>query len=326
MKPGAEMAVADINAAGGLLGRKVELGIYDDACDPKQARAAAEKAASDKIVFMAGHYCSSSSIPASEVYQENGILQITPASTNPRLTDEAAAKGWTTVFRTCGRDDQQAIVAGKMLATKYKGKNIAILHDKTTYGEGLAKEVQKQVKANGQAEKIYDAFGKGDKDFSAIISKLKAANIDVVYVGSYHTETGLLTRQAREQGLKAQIMGGDALVTDEFLQITGKAGEGVMFTFSSDPALRPTAKKVVDAFKAKGINPEGYTLYTYAAVQVWAAAVKKAGTTDYKKVAEAIRSQEWDTVLGKLGFDKKGDITVLDYVWWVFKDGKYVMM
>jgi branched-chain amino acid transport system substrate-binding protein len=212
MRDGAELAVADINAAGGVLGKKLKLEIGDDACDPKQARSIAEKMAGMKVPFVAGHYCSSSSIPASEAYAEGGVLQITPASTNPTFTER---KLWNT-FRVCGRDDQQGGVAGAFIAKNYKGKNIAILHDKTTYGKGLADETKKALNKAGGKEKLFEAYTKGDKDFNALVSKLKAAAIDVVYVGGYHQEAGLILRQMRAQGLKAQMISGDAIATNEF--------------------------------------------------------------------------------------------------------------
>ncbi|HEY1154179.1 MAG TPA: branched-chain amino acid ABC transporter substrate-binding protein [Pseudolabrys sp.] len=323
LKNGAEMAVADINAAGGLLGKKLKLEVGDDACDPKQARAVAEKMAGLKVPFVAGHYCSSSSIPASEVYNESNIVQITPASTNPTFTER---KMWNT-FRVCGRDDQQGSVAGAFIAKQYKGKNIAILQDKSTYGKGLADEMKKALNKAGVKEKLYEAYTQGDKDFNALVSKMKANAIDVVYVGGYHTEAGLILRQMRSQGLNAQMIAGDAIATNEFWSITGDAGKGMMFTFGADPRTRPTAAAVVKRFKDKGIDPEGYTLYTYAALQIWAEAVKKAGTTDAKKVAAAIKAGKWDTVLGSIGYDAKGDITAIDYVFYAWKaDGTYSQM
>lgn len=326
MKRGAEMAVKDINAAGGLLGKKLKLEIGDDQCEPKQALPVANAMVQKKVVFMAGHYCSGVSIPASAVYQENGILQITPASTNPRLTDEAKAKGWTTVFRTCGRDDIQGKIAGKWVAEKYKGKKVAILHDKTPYGQGIAEETKKAFNAAGQKEALWDSFQKGDKDFTALISKMKAANMDVVYVGSYHTEVGLMVKQAREQGFKAQFISEDALVTEEFWKIAGPAGEGLLMTFAPDPVSNPAAKAIVEKFKKEGYTPEGYTLYTYAAFQVYAEAVKKANSFDAKKVAAQIHGKTFDTVLGKLIYDQKGDVSNSNYVWYVWKNGKYMQM
>src|SRR6201994_2638920 len=310
MKNGADMAVKDLNAAGGVLGKKLALEVGDDACDPKQARSVAEKFASARIPFVMGHYCSSSSIPASEAYADGNVLQITPASTNPLFTER---KLWN-VARVCGRDDQQGTVAGDYIAKAYKGKNIAILNDKTTYGKGLADETKKALNKAGVTEKMFESYNKGDKDFNAIVSRLKAENIDLVYVGGYHQESGLIVRQMRAQGLKTVLMAGDALADKEFASITGPDAEGTLFTFGPDPRNKPTAKAIVEKFKAKHIDPEGYTLYTYAAFQIWSKAAAKAGTTDPKKVMDAIKAGSWDTVIGTIEYDAKGDIKLLDYV------------
>ena len=319
-KNGATLAVDDLNAAGGVLGKKIKMDIQDDACDPKQARSVAEKLANANVPVVIGHFCSGSSIPASDVYADAGILQITPASTNPTFTE----RGMWNTFRVCGRDDQQGQVAGNYIARKYKGKNIAILQDKSTYGKGLADQTKAALNKAGVKEKMYEAYTAGDKDFNALVSRMKAASIDVVYVGGYHTEAGLILRQMRAQGMKAQMISGDAIATQEFWSITGDAGAGMMFTFGPDPTRRPTAAAVVNRFKAKGINPEGYTLYTYAAIQIWSEAAKKAKTTDPKKIAATIRAGKWNTVLGPISYDKKGDITKLDYVFYRWgKDGKY---
>src|SRR6201995_1668032 len=310
LKNGADMAVAEINAAGGLLGKKLQLDIEDDACDPKQARSVAEKIGGQGIPFVVGHYCSSSSIPASEAYADSNVLEITPASTNPLFTERNL---WN-VARVCGRDDQQGAVAAAYIAKDFKGKNIAILNDKTTYGKGLADETKKALNKAGVTEKLYESYNKSDKDFNAIVSRLKKENIDLVYVGGYHQESGLIIRQMRDQGLKTVLMAGDALADKEFASITGPQGEGTLFPFGPDPRKKPTAAAIVEKFKSKNIDPEGYTLYTYAAFQVWSEAVKKAGTTDPKKVMEAIKAGSWDTVIGKLQYDAKGDIKQLDYV------------
>lgn len=319
MKAGAEQAVADINAKGGVLGQKLVLHIGDDACDPKQAVAVANQMVNKGVIFMAGHFCSGSSIPASKVYEEEGVLQISPASTNPKLTEE----GGDNVFRTCGRDDQQGQVAGSFLANQLKGKSVAIVHDKTAYGKGLADETMKAYRAAGGKETMYEAYTAGEKDYSALVSKLKKNNIDVLYVGGYHTEAGLMVRQMRGQGMNTQLVSGDALVTDEYWSITGKAGEGTLMTFSPDPRKNPVAAPVVKAFRGKGIEPEGYVLYTYGAIQAFAQAAEKAGSTDLDKLIKSLRANQFDTVLGKIGFDAKGDVTAPGYVFYEWKNGKY---
>jgi branched-chain amino acid transport system substrate-binding protein len=323
LKRGAEQAVADINKAGGVLGKQLKLEEGDDACDPKQAPIVANDLVSKGVVFVAGHFCSGSSIPASAVYHDEGVLQITPASTNPKLTDDAANSGWKTVFRTCGRDDQQGSFAGPWIAEHYKGKNVAIVHDKSPYGQGLADLTKAAMNAAGMKEALYEAITPGEQDYTALVTKMKQAKIDVIYFGGYHPEAALIVKQSRDQGLEAPLLSGDSLNTQEFATLAGKASDGVMFTNAAEARNLPTAQAVVKEFRDAGFEPEGYTLSTYAAVQVWAQAVAKAGATDAEKVAETLRGGQWDTVIGKLGFDAKGDLTAASYVWYVFKDGKY---
>lgn len=320
---GAEMAVADINAAGGVNGKKLSLVIEDDACDPKQAVAAAGKLAARKVKLVAGHFCSGSSIPASRVYAEEGIVQISPASTNPKFTDERAGPS---VFRVCGRDDQQGGVAGDYLAKKFKGKRVAIIHDKTAYGKGLADETQKAMNKAGLKEVVYESYTAGEKDYRALVTKLKSANVDVVYLGGYHTEGGLIVRQMREQGMKTVLVGGDALMTQEYWQITGEAGAGTLMTFSPDPRKNPAAKDVVARFQAKKINPEGYVLYTYAAIQAWAQAASAAKSEDGKAVSAQLAKGKFKTVIGEFSFDKKGDPTLPPYTLYEWKNGTYAQL
>jgi branched-chain amino acid transport system substrate-binding protein len=319
-RQGAALAVAHLNAKGGVLGQKVDLIIGDDACNPGQAVAVAKKLVSDGVVFVTGHFCSHSSIPASKVYESAGILMISPASTNPQLTDEGGAN----VFRVCGRDDQQGVVAGTYLAEHWADKRIAILHDNTTYGKGLADETKKQLNKRGVKETLYAAYRPGETDYSAVIDKMKAAGIEVLYLGGYSTEAGLILRQAHDQGYKVQLVSGDSLSTEEFWMLTGPAGAGTLLTFGPDPRRNPEAASVIERFRAQNFEPAGYTLYSYAAVQVWAQAVEKAGSLNLARVIKALRSYEFDTVLGKIGFDDKGDVKTHDYVWYVWQDGQLV--
>ncbi len=323
LRRGSEMAVKDLNAAGGVMGKHVNLVIGDDQCDPKQAVQVANDLVQKGVVFVAGHFCSGSSIPASAVYADEGILQITPASTNPAFTEDTYAKGIKTVFRTCGRDDKQGEFAGPWIAKTYAGKNVAVLDDKSAYGAGLADETAKNMEASGMKPAIRDTYNAGDKDFSALISKMKQAKIDVVYVGGYHPDSALMMRQSREQGFQAAFISADATNSLEFWSISGPAGEGMRFSDASSAVNLDSAKSVVAAFRAEGYEPEGYTLSSYAAIQAWAAAATKAGTTDGEKVADALRANTIPTVIGDLGWDEKGDLKKIRYAWFIWHDGKY---
>lgn len=319
MKTGAEQAVKDINAAGGVLGKKLKLEIGDDQCDPKQAVAVANQLVNKKVKFVAGHFCSGSSIPASTVYQSENLIMISPGSTNPKLTE----RGMSNVFRVCGRDDQQGKVAGDFIADKFKDKRIAVVHDKQAYSQGLAEETMKELKKRGVKIALTGTVTPKEKDYSAIVTRLKANNIDILYYGGYHAEAGLIVRQMREQGLKTRMISGDALVTQEFWNITGKLGEGTLMTFSPDPRKNPKVAPLVEKFKKQGSNAEGYTLYTYGAIQVFAEAAKRAGSVDTAKILAEMRKGKFDTVLGKISFDAKGDVTAPGYVFYEWKDGKY---
>jgi branched-chain amino acid transport system substrate-binding protein len=307
---GAQAAVADINASGGVLGKQLKLEMNDDACDPKQADSVASRTIGEKIPFVVGHFCSASSIAASKVYAEEGVLQISPASTNPDFTDKRAGPS---VYRVCGRDDQQGGVAGAYLAKAFADKKVAIIHDRSTYGKGLADKTQAAMNAAGKKEVLADAYTPGEKDYTALVSKLKQADVDMVFIGGYHTEAGLIVRQMRAQGMKTLIMGGDALVTNEYWQITGDDGEGTVMTFSPDPRKNPAAADLVKQLKIKNIDPEGYVLYTYAAIQVWKQAAEKAGAVSGSKVIEAMNALQFDTAVGKFNFDKKGDPNLPPY-------------
>jgi branched-chain amino acid transport system substrate-binding protein len=319
MRRGAQMAVADINAAGGVLGQKLKLEVGDDACDPKQAVAVANQLAGKGVKFVAGHFCSGSSIPASNVYNDEDMIQISPASTNPQLTERKLGN----VFRVCGRDDQQGSVAGNFLADNFGKMKIAVINDKTAYGKGLADETTKTLAKRGIKPAMEEAYTANEKDYTALITKLKVNGIQILYIGGYHTEAGLMARQMKQQGMSTRIVSGDALVTNEYWAITGPAGEGTLMTFSPDPRKNPGVAGLVERFRKAGYEPEGYTLYTYGAIQAWKQAVEKVGRVDNPKVVAALKSGEFATVLGKIGFDAKGDVTAPGYVLYEWKNGKY---
>jgi branched-chain amino acid transport system substrate-binding protein len=316
MKNGVDQAATDINAAGGILGQKIAVSYGDDVSDPKQGVSVANKFSADGVKFVIGHYNSGVTIPSSEVYQENGILQITPASTNPTVTER---KMWN-IFRVCGRDDQQGQVAGEYIVKHFKGKKIAVVHDKTTYGKGLADETRKAMAKGGMKEVLYEGVNTGEKDYSALVSKIKQSGADLIYWGGLYTEGGLIVRQMRDQGVKAPLMGGDGITSDEFASIGGPGVEGTLMTYGPDPRNKPDAKKVVEEFRAKKFEPEAYTLYSYAGVQIIKQAAEAAKSLDPKKIAEKMHSgMPFKTVLGDISYDKKGDITKLDYVMYIWK-------
>lgn len=319
MRRGTEQAIADINAVGGVLGQKLVLKAGDDACDPKQAVTVANNLVSQGAGFVVGHYCSGSSIPASKIYGEEGVMMISPGSTNPALTDA----GLATIFRICGRDDQQGVVDGDYIANHFAGQKVALLHDNSTAGRGQAEQVKKTLNAHHVTEVLFDSYNPGTRDYAALVSKLKNAGAQVLFVGGYFTEVGLLARQLHDQGAKIQIMGGDALMTDAFWSIAGTAGEGVLMSFSPDPRRKPEAQTAIAALRKGGYEPEGYTLYSYAAVQAIAEAIKRVGKPDPIKAAQALRQAPIKTVLGDIGFDAKGDVTGATYVLYRWHNGKY---
>jgi branched-chain amino acid transport system substrate-binding protein len=317
---GVEMALADLNAEGGVLGQTVRLQSVDDACDAEQAVAAAGKVVTDGAVVVIGHVCSAASIPAAAVYARAGVLMISPSSTNPQLTEQ----NLDNVFRLCGRDDQQGAIAGDYLAEHWAGKRIAILHDGTVYGQGLAEETRKRLNILGGKEALFRSYTPGERSYLALLRELQAAGIEVVYLGGYSSDAGLMVRQAHDVDYPVSFLAGDGISAQDFWLLAGPAGEGTMFTSSPDARRLPQAAALVERFRAAGFEPEGSTLDNYAAVQIWAQAVRGAGTTQLEAVASVLHRREFETVLGRISFDGKGDTTKPSFAWYVWRDGDYV--
>ena len=323
IQKGAEAAIAEINAAGGINGEQIKIVLGDDVSDPKQGVSVANKFAADGVKFVIGHFNSGVTIPASDIYAENGMMVVSPAATNPQLTERGL---WNT-FRTCGRDDQQGTVAGGYIAEKFKDKKVAVIHDKTPYGQGLADETKKAMNAAGVTEVMYEGVNVGDKDFSALIAKAKSAGVEVLYWGGLHTEAGLIIRQLADQGLKVTFISGDGIVNNELASIAGDAIVGTLNTFGPDPRVNPANKELVEKFRAAGFEPEAYTLYSYAAAQSIAQAAAAAGSNDPQEVAKAMKEKgPFKTALGDLAYDEKGDPKLPGYVMYEWKkndDGTY---
>ncbi|WP_313008192.1 branched-chain amino acid ABC transporter substrate-binding protein [Stutzerimonas nitrititolerans] len=308
---GAQMAIEQINKAGGVNGQQLEGVVYDDACDPKQAVAVANKIVNDGVSFVVGHLCSSSTQPASDIYEDEGILMVTAASTSPDIT----SRGYELIFRTIGLDSLQGPTAGNFIADNLKPKNVAVIHDKQQYGEGIATAVKKTLEDKGVKVGLFEGVNAGDKDFSSLIAKLKREGVDFVYYGGYHPELGLLLRQSKEKGLDVRFMGPEGVGHTEITAIAGPASEGLYVTLPKSFDQDPRNQQLVEAFKAKKQDPSGpFVFPSYAAVQVMAEGIEKAGSTDTDKVAEALRSNTFDTPTGQLSFDEKGDLKDFNFV------------
>ena len=306
MKRGAETAAAAINEAGGVNGRKIKIVVEDDACDPKQAVAVANLIVGQQIKFVDGHACSGSSIPASDVYADNNVLMMSPASSNPVLTE----KGHPTIMRLYRRDDAQGAFIGPWIAEKYKGKKIAILHDKSAYGKGLADRRQGQLNEAGVKEILFEGINPGEKDYSAIVTKLKMLGAEFVYFGGYHTEAGLMLRQAADQGYKLNLMIGDSIATPEFWADLGPGRRGHALHLPDRPA--PLAER---GQGARAVQGAGFQARRLHAVQLWRCSGDRRGHEARRigrsqvKVAKALENgQPVETVLGPVKFDGKGDI------------------
>lgn len=316
---GTNAAVKEINDRGGVLGQKLVLDVQDDACDPRQAVSVANRFMQGPTRLVVGHVCSGASIVASDVYAENGAVMITPASNSAKLTD----RGLAGIFRVCGRDDHQGQLAAKIIAERYGSRKIALLHDKTPFSKGLADATKDNLNKLGVKEAMFDAINPGDRDYTAVITRLKAAGIDLVYYGGYQQEMGLLIRQAAEQSYKGQFFGTSGIATSELWSIAGPAAEGVLFTFNPDPRKRPEAAAAVETLRKQNIEPEGFTLYGYAAVQALVQAAEKGKSVDPKSIDKVLKAERFDTVLGQVGFDPKGDITAPGYVLYEWRKGNF---
>jgi branched-chain amino acid transport system substrate-binding protein len=249
---------------------------------------------------------------------------MTPASVNSKLTDNAFAKGWPTIMRFYARDDNQGKMLGAWMADRYRNKKIAFVHDKSTYGKSLADQVKANLNAAGVQEILYVGINPGEKDYSAIVGKLKAIGAEVLYYGGYPTEGGLILRQAADQSAKFQMVTTSSFVTPEFWSIAGPAGEGTLFPFPRDPTGLETARHVVDEFRATGYEPAGFTLFSYATVQALAEGVRRAGKVDGPAVAHVLRTGgPVSTVFGPTAFDAKGDVEGMTYEMNVWRAGRH---
>jgi branched-chain amino acid transport system substrate-binding protein len=323
MEQGTAMKVAELNAAGGILGQPVEVLIVDDYCDPEQAIAAAHQLLEARVDAVIGHPCSGAAIAAEKIYDEAGVVLITAAASS-KLTEQ----GFQNVFRLTGRDTGEGILAADYLAEHWGEHDIAIVHDGSVYGKGVAEAAKRRLSELGLNEVMLEAIEPGKTEYFDLIDRLQAKGVHAFFFGGYAAEAGLIAREARSRGSNMQMIGPDTIGTEFFGRVAGEASEGVLFPYNY-PELRnsPAAAPLVAKFRAKGFEPEGFTLHTYAAVQVWAEAVEKAGTLELDAVIKSLRSNQFDTLMGRIGFDANGDVTGINpFGWYVWKRGSYELV
>jgi branched-chain amino acid transport system substrate-binding protein len=321
LKRGVQMAVDDINAAGGISGERLSISFADDGCDPRKAVEVATGFVSAGVKAVIGHYCSGASIPASKVYEKAGIVEISPASTHPKFTDEG---GWN-VIRLCPRDDAQGAAAASLVLGKFSGKRIIILNDQSPAQLALANSFRAALTAANVTPVLDETYKPGAKDYGDLVQRLHDASPDVIYLAGSYVEAGLILRQLRGLGSTAQIIAGDQLVTDDFWNAAKEAGEGTLMTFTYDPRKFEAARSVVQRFKDADYSAEGFTLYAYAAVQAWATAAEATSGTDSARIAEWLRAgNRVNTVTGEVTFDAKGDLKAPKIAWFKWIAGRYV--
>jgi branched-chain amino acid transport system substrate-binding protein len=318
-RAGAYLALEDLNAGGGVLGQPLEAVVVDDFCDPDQAVAAADKLVADGVPFVVGHQCSGAALPASSIYEDAGIIMISPAATNPQLTE----RDLRYTFRTCGRDDAQGVMVGDYLANEWPRADIAIVHDGQPYGQGVATEAKRRLKELGIETALLEQVQPGQIEFSDLVRAFEARGVDVAFYGGYPAEAGLIVRQAKARLPELAFVMPDGVGSEDFWLIAGEAAEGIPMTSYMNASRQAAAADVVAAFRAA--EPAGTVLNAYAAVQAWTQAVEHVGTTDPARVAEALRQEKFDTVLGRIGFDDKGDVTGFEpFAWYVWTEGRFV--
>ncbi|MDR0247905.1 MAG: high-affinity branched-chain amino acid ABC transporter substrate-binding protein [Burkholderiales bacterium] len=300
-RAGIHLAVEQANAEGGVLGKKIAIVEMDDACEPKQSPAVANRVVSEKIRFVLGHVCSGAFKPAAQIYDENDILMVSSSATS----DDLSTYGYRMFFRTIGKDGQQGPAAAEYIINKVKPKKLAIIHDKQTYGQGVATQVRNAVVKHGLKPVMFEGINKGDTDFSALITKMKQAGVDFVYYGGYHPELIVLLKQANDQNLGARWMGPEGAAVSD---VKGESVEGLLVTLPPDFSKEPTNAKIAEAFRAKKQDPSGaFVMTSYAAAQVLVDALRGAQSEDPKKVAEYMHKNKFKTVLGNVEFTPEGD-------------------
>ena len=309
IKNGVQLAIDDLNAAGVEIGGKkvkFELLAEDDEANPTKATTVAQKLADAKVAAVVGHFNSGASIPASKIYSDAGIPQISPGSTNPKYTQQ----GFKTTFRVVANDDQQGPTMARFAAEKLKARNVAVIDDSTAYGQGLADAFETTAKSLGIKIVAREHTTDKDTDFAAILTKIKGKKPDLIMFGGIDPQAGPMVKQMVQLGIKAKFIGGDGIQTPNFIKLAGKAAEGVMASIPGLPKDQmPGGKAFLDKFKAKfNAEVELFAPMGYDAVFVFVEAMKRAGSTDPARFLPEIGKTSYQGVIGPIAFDEKGDL------------------
>ena len=323
---GARLAIEDLNAKGLVIGgkkAKFELVPEDDAADPKQGTAAAQKLVDAKVNGVIGHLNSSTTIPASRIYSEAGIPQISPSATNPKYTQQ----GYKTTFRVVANDGQLGGTLGKYAVANLKGKTIAVIHDKTTYGEGVADEFRKAAVKAGAKVVSQEYTTNTATDFQAILTNVKSKKPDVLFYGGMDAQAGPMMRQMKQLGIAPKFMGGDGICTGELLKLAGDAIGENQVVCAEAGGVTEAGKPAMNAFRDKykkrfNIDVNLYAPYVYDAVMVMADAMKRANSAEPAKYLPFLAKSNYNGVTGKIAFDAKGDIKDGALTLFTYKGGK----
>ncbi|MEW6599872.1 MAG: branched-chain amino acid ABC transporter substrate-binding protein [Nitrospirota bacterium] len=319
----AELVVKDINAKGGVLGRKVELLVEDDVCKPEVATNTATKLISQSVNVVLGHICSGATKAALGIYKESKIITMSPSATNPPLTQSG---DYPNFFRTIASDDAQAKIDVDFALDVLKLKKIAVLHDKGDYGKGFAEFAKDFLDKSGRAEVVlFEGITPGAVDYSAVIQKIKNSGAEAVIYGGYHPEASKLIMLMRKKKMDTILISDDGVKDDTFIKVAGEYAEGVYASGPKDVSQNPLAIAATEAHKkVYGSDPGAFFLNAYAATQALLNAIEKAGSTDYHAVSNALRTEYVDTPLGKIKFDERGDAIGVGFSVFQVKNGEYV--
>lgn len=320
VKQGVDTAVEQINEKGGVIGKQIKLVVMDDACEPKQGPVVANRIVNDEINYVIGHVCSGATIAATDIYNDEGVIMISPSATAPAVTE---GKNYETIFRTIGRDDQQGPAAAKVIIEQIKPKKVAVLHDKQSYGQGIASAVKNELDKAGIEVVMFEGINAGDSDYSAVITKLKGSGAEFIYYGGYHPEMGLLLRQGAEQNLGLTFMGPEGVGNPDINAIAGDAVEGMLVTLPADFTTNPENEALVKAFADKGRDAGGaFQMTAFSAATALAAGIEAVGKDDPIAVAKYLHENEVKSPIGVISWNDQGDLNEFQFdVFQWHKDG-----